>query len=48
MGDNKTAMRDPAFYRWHSFINDVFQEHKKMLPKYTTEQVYLNACYDEG
>ncbi|XP_017877241.2 phenoloxidase 1-like [Ceratina calcarata] len=39
MGDNATAMRDPIFYRWHAFIDDVFQEHKDTLPKYTVEQL---------
>lgn len=32
MGDSTTAMRDPIFYRWHAFIDDLFQEHKQRLP----------------
>lgn len=39
MGDVTTAMRDPAFYRWHAFIDDVFQEHKEALPPYTAAQL---------
>ncbi|XP_036327948.1 phenoloxidase 2-like [Rhagoletis pomonella] len=35
MGDSATAMRDPVFYRWHAFIDDIFQEHKTRLPPYT-------------
>ena len=39
MGDSATAMRDPVFYRWHAYIDDVFQELKSTLPRYTVEQV---------
>ena len=39
MGDVTTAMRDPIFYRWHAFMDDVFQEHKTGLPPYTLEQL---------
>lgn len=39
MGDSATAMRDPVFYRWHAFVDDVFQEHKGTLPRYTAPQV---------
>lgn len=33
MGDSATAMRDPIFYRWHAYIDDLFQEHKQRLPQ---------------
>ncbi|XP_026465404.1 phenoloxidase 2-like [Ctenocephalides felis] len=39
MGDSATAMRDPVFYRWHAFVDDVFQEHKGTLPRYTAPQL---------
>lgn len=39
MGDAATAMRDPIFYRWHAFIDDVFQKHKQTLPPYTNQQL---------
>ncbi|KAF7994702.1 hypothetical protein HCN44_004174 [Aphidius gifuensis] len=39
MGDSATAMRDPLFYRWHAFINDIFMEHKNLLPPYKPEQL---------
>ncbi|KAK9503580.1 hypothetical protein O3M35_010109 [Rhynocoris fuscipes] len=39
MGDPTTAMRDPIFYRWHAFVDDMFQEHKNTLPRYTTQQL---------
>jgi hypothetical protein len=42
MGDTATAMRDPVFYRWHAFIDDLFTEHKNTLPRYTTQQVSIS------
>lgn len=39
MGDTATAMRDPAFYRWHVFINDIFMSFKDSLPWYKIEQL---------
>lgn len=41
MGDNKTAMRDPVFYRWHSMMDDLFVEFKKTLKPYTEDEVGL-------
>ena len=32
-----TAPRDPAFYRWHAFIDDIFQRYKATLPEYNVE-----------
>lgn len=34
-----TAMRDPMFYRWHAFIDDIFQNYKEQLPAYTQQQL---------
>lgn len=31
IGDNTIPMRDPLFYRWHAYIDDLFQEHKQRL-----------------
>lgn len=39
MGDVATAMRDPVFYRWHAYIDDIFQEHKIKLSPYSKQQV---------
>ncbi|XP_050307530.1 phenoloxidase 1-like [Anthonomus grandis grandis] len=39
IGDSATAMRDPIFYRWHGFIDDLFQEFKGTLPRYTENQL---------
>ncbi|XP_049766727.1 phenoloxidase 1-like [Schistocerca cancellata] len=42
MGDSATAMRDPVFYRWHAFVDDVFQEHKATLPPYTLQKLQFD------
>ncbi|XP_071448022.1 phenoloxidase 2-like [Hetaerina americana] len=34
MGDTATAMRDPVFYRWHSYIDHIFEMHKNTLQPY--------------
>lgn len=46
MGDSATAMRDPVFYKWHAFINDIFLEHKNTLPAYGVDQVHSKfVCF---
>ncbi|KAG8191448.1 hypothetical protein JTE90_020700 [Oedothorax gibbosus] len=35
MDDTATALRDPIFYRWHRFIDDLFQDYKKSLSPYS-------------
>lgn len=50
MGDVATAMRDPVFYRWHSFIDGVFLKYKNTLAQYNPERQFafdgitVNAC----
>ncbi|XP_067133997.1 hemocyanin B chain-like [Centruroides vittatus] len=39
MSDTATSLRDPIFYRWHRFIDDMFQEYKKTLPNYNKQQL---------
>ncbi|KAI8045631.1 phenoloxidase 3-like [Drosophila gunungcola] len=39
MGDSSTAMRDPIFYKWHAYIDDIFQEHKRILPAYRADEL---------
>lgn len=39
MGDPAINLRDPVFYRFHSFIDDMFQVHKKTLPPYTVQRL---------
>uniref|UniRef100_A0A182Q267 Tyrosinase copper-binding domain-containing protein n=1 Tax=Anopheles farauti TaxID=69004 RepID=A0A182Q267_9DIPT len=35
MGDITTAMRDPIFYRWHAYVDNLFQRHKLRFAPYT-------------
>nr|BAM76811.1 prophenoloxidase 1 [Mythimna separata] len=39
MGDSATAMRDPVFYRWHSYIDDLFALYKYKLSPYTDDKL---------
>ena len=41
MGDTGTAMRDPVFYRWHKYIDDIFQEYKLSQRPYTESEVWI-------
>lgn len=41
MGDTTTAMRDPVFYRWHTYINSLFELHKQTLMPYTDAELGL-------
>jgi len=34
MGTPNVAMRDPLFYKWHKYIDDLIQEYKNTLPAY--------------
>ncbi|XP_057375654.1 phenoloxidase subunit 1-like isoform X2 [Daphnia carinata] len=43
MGDSVTAMRDPIFYRWHKFIDSLFQQFKATLNPYTAQQLTLEG-----
>ena len=39
MGDTSAAIRDPIFFRWHKFIDDLFFLHKIKLPPYTPKEL---------
>nr|CAD68052.1 hemocyanin subunit A [Trichonephila inaurata madagascariensis] len=39
MTDTATSLRDPIFYRFHRFIDNVFQEYKKTLPVYSRDNL---------
>lgn len=39
MGEPSTAMRDPIFFRWHAYIDDLFQEFKATIPSYNVQNV---------
>lgn len=38
MLESSNAMRDPVFYRWHTFIQQLFERHKARLPPYRVDQ----------
>ncbi|KAL4705469.1 hypothetical protein ACJJTC_001017 [Scirpophaga incertulas] len=39
MGDSATAMRDPVFYRWHAYIDDIFNLYKSKLTPYANDKL---------
>ena len=39
MNSAATSMRDPVFYRWHQFIDDIFSDYKVSLPQYTEDEL---------
>ncbi|XP_045601340.1 hemocyanin A chain-like [Procambarus clarkii] len=40
----ETATRDPAFFRLHKYMDNIFKEHKDSLPPYTAEDLlYSNV-----
>ncbi|KXJ82217.1 hypothetical protein RP20_CCG014933 [Aedes albopictus] len=41
MGDVATAQRDPTFYKWHSFIDDILVRHKDTFDPYTAKDLSL-------
>ena len=45
MGDTSTAMRDPIFYRWHKFIDNLFQQFKATLHPYSKAQLTLPGIH---
>ncbi|KAF8785135.1 hemocyanin C chain-like [Argiope bruennichi] len=48
MDDSATALRDPIFYRWHRFIDDMFNEYKKKLPSYTSDDLGFTGVEIDG
>ncbi|XP_004526317.1 phenoloxidase 2 [Ceratitis capitata] len=48
MGDSATAMRDPVFYRWHAYIDDIFQEHKARLSPYSVPDLSYDGVSVTG
>ncbi|XP_054739573.1 phenoloxidase 2 [Anastrepha obliqua] len=39
MGDVTTAMRDPVFYRWHGYLDMLFNRFKEKLPDYSEPEL---------
>ncbi|GFW92072.1 hemocyanin C chain [Trichonephila clavipes] len=48
MDDSATSLRDPIFYRWHRFIDDMFNEYKKKLPVYTKDDLGFSGVEIES
>ena len=43
MGDSSTAMRDPVFYRWHKYIDNIFDKYKGTIKPYTSDEVLYTS-----
>ena len=39
MIDAVASMRDPIFYEWHSYVDEILYEFKDLLKPYTNEEV---------
>jgi len=39
----ETATRDPAFFRLHKYMDNIFKEHKDLLPAYTPEEIAFSG-----
>ncbi|KAK7591057.1 hypothetical protein V9T40_002670 [Parthenolecanium corni] len=48
MGNNATAARDPFFYQWHAYIDDIFVAHKESLAPYTKEELEFSDITVQG
>lgn len=45
MSDTSTSLRDPIFYRYHRFIDNIFQEYKATLPVYDKKDLYFPGIH---
>lgn len=43
MAKTSVSMRDPLFYKWHGFLDDLFLEFKDTLTPYTDDEVSIIA-----
>lgn len=48
MGSVNTAIRDPVFFRWHTFIDKIFKFHKQQLPPYTEGELDFDGVRVES
>lgn len=48
ISDEATNMRDPFFYRWHAFIDDLFQRFKESpnVRPYSRSEVWNNKKFN--
>ncbi|CAL4063450.1 unnamed protein product, partial [Meganyctiphanes norvegica] len=48
IGDTSTSCRDPAFWRWHKFVDDVFNEYKMLQEPYKDNELILESVEVES
>lgn len=48
MYDVATSLRDPIFFRWHKYIDDIFEEYKHTRPAYTQQELSWNDVQVSG
>ena len=48
MGDVTTAMRDPVFYRWHGYLDTLFNRHKEILNPYSLQDLNFEGIVVES
>merc|ERR1712002_1146952 len=41
----ETATRDPAFFRLHKYMDNLFKDHKDILPPYTAEEIGFSGVH---
>ncbi|XP_052128833.1 phenoloxidase 2-like [Frankliniella occidentalis] len=39
MGDAAVSLRDPVFYRWHTYILDIMRKYKDTMPSYSRREL---------
>jgi len=44
----ETATRDPAFFRLHKYMDNIFKEHKDQLPPYTKAELAFSGVHLES
>nr|CCA94926.1 hemocyanin subunit e [Mastigoproctus giganteus] len=43
MSDTSTSLRDPIFYRYHRFVDNIFQQYKDTLHHYTKDDLLFSG-----
>ena len=43
MSRTETAAKDPVFYRWHKFIDTIFEAYRGNLPSYTKQDLKMDG-----
>lgn len=48
MGDAAVSLRDPVFYRWHTYIQDIMHKYKDTLPSYSQRELGFDDVFVRG